>query len=129
MELTILLSKVFGIYFLLVGLTMLIHHSHLKAISRNFVEEPMMRYLFGAFMLMGGIFLVVAHQDWSTTPSSFISLLGWLTIIKALLYMNLSNSGARKWINGAYKIGYAWWGSFLVLALGAYLLNFGYGLY
>jgi len=129
MDLTILLSKVFGIYFIVVGLTMLIHHSQLKSLTRNFVEEPMLRYLFGAFMLIGGVFLIVAHQDWSTTPSSFISLLGWLTVLKALLYMNLSNGALRKWINGAYKIGYPWWGAFLVLSLGAYLLNFGYGLY
>lgn len=129
MELTILLSKVFGIYFLVVGAMMLLHRGYFRTISKNFVEEPMLRFLIGAIMLIGGIFLVVAHQDWNTLPAAFISLLGWLTILKALLYMNLSNSGVRAWVNGVYKIGYLWWGALLMIGLGLYLTNFAYGWY
>jgi hypothetical protein len=130
MDLTILLSKVFGIYFILVSFVIILRHSFLKSILKNFVEEPMLRFLIGSLMLIGGIFIIVSHQDWSSLPSSFISLIGWLTTIKALLYMSLSNNAVRKWVNSFYIKGYYQvWAPLLALGLGLYLLNYGYGLY
>ena len=130
MELTILLSKVFGIYFILVAVVMILRRGMLKSILADFDSAPMMRFLFGAFMLIGGLFIVVAHQDWTTTPAAFITLIGWLTVLKALLYMTISNSGVRKWVGWFYGKGwYGVWGPLLTLALGLYLTNFGYGWY
>ena len=125
MELTILLSKVFGIYFLIVAVVMFIRHNYMKTLLSSFIEQPMLRFLMGSVILLGGIFLVVSHQDWSTLPAAFISLLGWLTMAKGVLYMSLSNRAVQKWVNFMYhKGGYGWWGSFLALALGLYLTNF-----
>ncbi|MEK7175914.1 MAG: hypothetical protein AAB695_00885 [Patescibacteria group bacterium] len=130
MELTILLSKVFGFYFIIVGALLLFRRGYFKSIVNLFVEEPVLRFMMGIIMLVSGLFLVVSHQDWSNFVTGFISLLGWAVIVKALLYMNLSNSSVRKWtswfkINSSYGIIAA----LLYVALGLYLTNFGYGWY
>ena len=130
MELTILLSKVFGIYFLAIGVFMLFRRGWMKSVVNMFVEEPALRFVMGIIMFIGGLFVVVSHQDWSTFPSGFISAMGWAILIKALLYLNLSNAAVRKWIkwfniNGTS--GLIW--SLIVIGLGLYLTNFGFGLY
>jgi hypothetical protein len=130
MELTILLSKVFGIYFVIVGLFLILRQGHFRSIVVLFVEEPVLRFMMGIIMLIGGLFLVVSHQDWSDFNAGFISLLGWLVLFKALLYLNLSNSAVRKW-TGWFKIkGVAGTVAGLVyIALGVYLANFAFGLF
>lgn len=130
MELTILLSKVFGFYFIIVGALLLFRRGYFKSIVNLFVEEPVLRFMMGIIMLVSGLFLVVSHQDWSNFVTGFISLLGWAVIVKALLYMNLSNSSVRKW-TGWFKINssYGIIAALLYVALGLYLTNFGYGWY
>jgi hypothetical protein len=130
MELTILLSQAFGIYFLIVGVIMLVRYKYIKGLLSSFVENPMLRFLIGAFILLGGIFIVLAHNDWETVPAIFISLIGWLTLVKGILYMSLSNGLVQKWVHIMYgKWGYGWWGSLLAIALGLYLTNFGFAWY
>lgn len=125
MELTILLSKVFGLYFIIIGVILLFRRGHFRSIVNLFVEEPVLRFMMGVIMLIGGLFLVVSHQDWSNFSAGLISLMGWLVLLKALFYINLSNSTMRKW-TGWYKIGgiYGLIAALVYIALGIYLVNF-----
>lgn len=129
MELTILLSKVFGIYFIVIALLMLIRRNYLKSVLTSFADEPMLRFMMGVFMLLGGTFLVVSHNDWSTLPAGIITLIGWLTMVKSALYLSLSKESLSRWINWYYlEHGYGWWGIVIALVLGVYLANAGFGL-
>ena len=127
MELTILLSKVFGIYFLAMGLFLIFHRGFFNTVVSSFAETPALRFVMGLIMLIGGLFLIVSHQDWSNFVAGFISFLGWAVAVKALLYMNLSNNGVRRW-TGWFKVGgvYGLLAGLLYVALGFYLTNFGY---
>ncbi|MEK7147766.1 MAG: hypothetical protein AAB758_00550 [Patescibacteria group bacterium] len=129
MDLTILLSKVFGIYYVMIGVFMLIRRGWFKSVITQFVEEPALRFMIGILMFFGGIFMIVSHQDWSNFSSGFISFLGWAVTVKGILYMNLSNNAFRKmaWIKANGK--YGWILGLISLALGIYLLNFAYTLF
>ncbi len=130
MELTILLSKVFGIYFLVMGLFLIFRHGIFKNVVNAFAEEPALRFMMGLFLLVGGIFMVVSHQDWSNFPSGVVSFLGWAVGVKGLLYMNLTGSAVRKWAGFAKLNGrHAWVAGLLYIGMGAYLTNFAFGLY
>jgi uncharacterized membrane protein len=127
MELTILLSKVFGLYFLIIGVILLFRRSFFRTVVNMFVEEPALRFMMGVIMLLGGLFFVVSHQDWSDFNTGFISLLGWLVVIKALFYLNLSNGAMRKWVSW-YKMGgvHGLIAALVYIALGVYLVNFSF---
>jgi hypothetical protein len=125
MELTILLSKVFGIYFLVMGIILLFRRGFFKSLVSLLVEEPALRFTMGVIGFIGGLFMIVSHQDWSNFAAGVISALGWIIAVKSLLYMNLSNSGVRKWV-GWYKLGgvHGLIAALIYLALGLYLSNF-----
>ena len=126
MELTILLSKVFGIYYLVIGLLMVLRRGWFKSVVNAFMDAPALRFMMGIIMLFGGLFILVSHQDWSSFSSVFISFLGWAVTVKGLLYMNLSNNAAKKlaWMKSSNK--YGWIVGLLALALGLYLTNFAF---
>jgi len=130
MELTILLSKVFGIYFVAMGLFLVLHRGMFKTVVSAFAEAPALRFMMGIIMFISGVFLIVSHQDWSSFASGFISFLGWAVAVKALLYMNLSNNGVKRW-TGWFKVGgaYGLAAGLLYVALGLYLTNFGFAWY
>lgn len=126
MELTILLSKVFGIYFVVMGIFMVSRRGWFKAVVTAFVESPALRFMMGIIMLFGGVFMIVSHQDWSNFSSGFISFLGWAVAVKAVLYMNLSNNMVKKLSWAKVQGTYGWVAGLLCLALGLYLLNFSF---
>lgn len=123
-----LLAQVFGIYFSVVGLMILIRRNHFRSVMNGFAEAGTTRFMFGLIMFVAGLFLIRTHHDWSTLPAAIISLMGWAITIKSLLHMNLSDNAVKKWIgmtrNGS-KIVTA---SIVSLIIGIYLLNFGFAL-
>ncbi|MDO8565500.1 MAG: hypothetical protein Q7R67_02685 [bacterium] len=127
MELTILLARVFGVYFLMMGLIMLVRRQHFLSVLNSLPELPAVRFMMGIFLFIGGNFLIQTHHDWSTGPKIIVSLLGWVMIVKSLVLINLSESGIRKWVKmvsgGRYRIS-----GVLALVVGIYLLNFGFAL-
>lgn len=126
MELTILLSKVFGIYYTVIGLLMILRRSWFKSVLSGLMDTPALRFSMGILMFFGGLFIIVSHQDWSSFSSGFISFLGWAVTVKGLLYMNLSNSAAKRlsWMKSNGK--YGWIVGLLAIALGLYLTNFAF---
>jgi hypothetical protein len=129
MELTILLSKVFGLYFLIMGVLLLFRRSYFRHVVNMMTEQPALRFITGLMMLFGGLFFVVSHQDWSDVNARIISILGWMVLIKSLFYLNSSNSTMKHWtswqkIGGAYGAIVA----LVYIALGLYLANYSFGL-
>lgn len=127
MESTILLARVFGAYFTVMGLIMLINRRQFLSIVNNVPEAPAVRLFMGVIMFIGGNFLVQLHHDWSTWPARIISLLGWAMMVKSLVILNLSNDGMRKWAKmvsgGKWRLS-----GVFALVIGIYLVNFGFAL-
>ncbi len=128
MELTVLLSKVFGIYLVVMGLIMFFRRNHFISLTRTFSEEKPLRFVMGIIMFVAGLFLIVAHHDWSSVPAGLVSFLGWMTTLKALLYINLSDGAMKKWIERVNVSGRYVWGGIISVLVGIYLLNFSFGL-
>jgi uncharacterized membrane protein len=130
MELTILLSKVFGLYFLIMGVLLLFRRSYFRHIVTMMVEQPALRFITGVLILLGGLFFVVSHQDWTDVNTRIISILGWMVVIKSLFYLNFSNSTMKHWTSW-HKIGgpYGALVALVYMTLGLYLVNYSFGLF
>ena len=129
MELTILLSKVFGIYLVVMGFIMMVRRDYFKSMVGNIAEAPATRLMIGVIMFIAASFLVVSHQRWGSLAEGLISFLGWLMLLKALLYINLSAEGVKTWIAKFNVDGRYRWGGLLAILVGLYFLNFGFGFF
>lgn len=123
MESTILLAKVFGTYFTVMALIMLIRKDHLRHMVSSLSEAPAARFVVGVVMFIGGNFYIHMYQDFSSTISGLLSVLAWVMLVKGLVLVNLSNSAAKAWFD---KVSKRKWVAILPLLIGLYLLNSGF---
>jgi hypothetical protein len=126
-ELTFFLSKVFGIGLIITGAAIAIRRRYFIPVFGAFVEERLVRAVVSFAELIGGLFLVIAHNVWSPLPAAIISFLGWMAVIEATAYLLLPDDMLEKFI-GTFNVP-AWYlvGGIFAILVGIYLAGFGFG--
>jgi vacuolar-type H+-ATPase subunit I/STV1 len=88
---TLFLSRLIGLYFILVALSMMTHKQATVETVTALVQNPSMMLIVGVITLAAGLAMVLAHNIWSGgTLAVIVTLIGWLTLIKGLLFLFLS---------------------------------------
>jgi len=125
---TILLAKVLGLFLIIAGAAIMFRKRYFVPVIGEFVEERLTRMLMGILELLAGLFLAVAHTDWSSLPAGIISALGLALVIEGTAYLLLPDR-AMGWVIRTFNVR-AWYvcGGALAILLGAYLAAFGFGL-
>lgn len=127
MELTILLAKVFGLYLIIGGASIMLRERYFMPVVGAFVEERLTRLVVGILELLGGLFLVVSHTDWSSVPAGIITVFGWVLVIEGTLYLILPDESVEKVIKALNSKYWYILGGALAIFLGTYLAGFGFG--
>lgn len=128
MEHTLYLSQVLGLFLIIVGLAIMLRKRYYVPVVGEFIEDRFMRMVMGILELLGGLFLVLAHNDWSTLPASIISAIGWVLIIEGTAYLLVSDR-MMSWMIRTFNVR-MWYlvGGLLSVALGLYLTLTGFGI-
>ena len=126
MALTVFLAKVFGIYLLIIGATIMLRRDYFIAVFAAFRKERLTRAVVAFFELLGGLFLIVGHNHWSPLPAAIITLFGWVAVIESAAYLLLSDEaveGILEVVNTpAWYVG----GGLISIVIGIYLTGFGF---
>lgn len=126
MELSILIARIFGVIYTVIGLGILINGDHYRKVVDNFLKNPALTYLGGLIALLAGFLLVTYHNIWDGSWRVIISVIGWMALVKGVLLlicpgilMNLSK--------GLFKGKKATLiGGFIALVIGLVLGYFGF---
>jgi len=127
MELTILLSKVFGICLLVGGVAMWTKRAYFAPILGNFVHDPLIRLIVGMIELVAGLFLVLTHNIWTSAAASIVSLFGWMLLLEGGFYMIAKDKVVERMIKSLNVRAWYMFGGILSLVVGLYLCAFGFG--
>ena len=122
MDISIFLGKLIGIYLLIVGVLIFVRHKELYKMVNSFAEKSSLLYITGVFILLLGLSMVIGHNVWEFSWRVVITIIGWLTLAKGLMYMFLPASKIAK-IAGIMKGPY-WYmgGGALSILIGLYLV-------
>jgi len=94
-SLTSYLSKLIGLYCILVSLSMIMHKRATIEMVMALVHDTPVLFVVGIFTLVAGLAIVLAHNIWSVGPLPIVvTFLGWLTLIKGLLFLFLTPEAA-----------------------------------
>ncbi|MGA2207924.1 MAG: hypothetical protein ABSG10_14445 [Terracidiphilus sp.] len=97
---TLFLSRLMGLYFLICGLSMIVHKQVFTDALATVPGNPLAMWLISMVISLAGLAMVLAHNLWSKCPVVVIvTLLGWLTLIKGILYLLLPS----KWLEGFFQ--------------------------
>jgi len=88
---TAFLGKLIGLYYILVSLSMLRHKQATVDMVTALVHNPPVLFVTGLLVVAVGLALILAHNVWSGGALPVIvTLFGWVTLIKGLLFLFLS---------------------------------------
>lgn len=122
MDITILIAKVLGVYFLISGIFVITHQKTLGLILKDLFQNRAMTFIVGALLVLGGA-LVVMRSDIGSDPLGiFVQVVGWAILIKGAVYIlapERLHKMVRPWTRSTlYLMGVT------VAAVGAYLVFF-----
>jgi len=89
--LTSFLSKLLGLYCILVGLALMVRKEAAVETVNLLVHNAPLLYVLGVITLLIGLAMVLGHNVWSGGALPVIvTLIGWLALIKGALFLFLS---------------------------------------
>jgi len=87
---TLFLSKLIGLYCILMALSMLTRRQAIVETVTVLVQNPAMMLILGVITLAAGLAMVLAHNIWSGgTLVVVVTLVGWMALIKSLFFLFL----------------------------------------
>ena len=87
---TLFLSKLIGLYCILAALSMMTRRQATLETVTALLQNQSMMLILGVITLTAGLAMVLAHNIWSGGgPSVIVTLIGWITLIKSLLFLFL----------------------------------------
>ncbi len=124
---TILLARIFGLFFLLATLMVFANRKALMINVAAMFKERFAQWLAAMIALLGGLTYVNLYQDWSSLPSCILSAIGWFILAKGLIYAFLPDVQFAKFTKILNENAWYTMDGVLALILGIYLTGFGYG--
>ncbi len=127
MILTILLAKIFGLYMLAIGVSILMNRRQMMLAVVALMKDRAVQLMGGVIALLLGLFLVNIHNDWSTLPAVLVSLVGWAALVKGLVYLFLPEAKLAKLVHALTERSWYMIDGVLAVIIGLYLAGFGFG--
>ena len=127
MELTILLAQVIGLYFIICGIGVWLRRRHFAPVLGAFAHDPLTRIVIATLEIIGGLFLVLTHNIWTSAAASIVSLTGWLLLLEGVFYMLASDRTVESMIKNFNKRAWYTFGGIGAIIVGLYLVAYGFG--
>ena len=121
MDTSIVLAQVFGIVFVVLGLSMLFQKKYTLSVMEELVQSKSFMWIGGFMALIMGAVMVALNNVWTSGLPLVITIIGWLALIKGaflLLFPGTAVSFYRK----ANKDSIFVWAGVVVFILGLFLL-------
>ena len=129
MELSLFLAKVIGLYLVFISLAVFRHRREINALLiEEFYHNRIFVFFSGAIILILGLLVVVSHNVWELSWRGVITLLGWLTILKAIMRIFVPNA-AKQFSHNVDRGGWnSWYTAILAVSLlvGLWLAYIGF---
>ncbi|MGP0074226.1 MAG: hypothetical protein ACLPWF_20120 [Bryobacteraceae bacterium] len=122
---TLFISRLIGLYCVLVSLVMFSQKQAMVDIETTLVHNPAMLFIGGIITLVAGLAIVLSHNVWSGGALPVVvTLLGWIALIKGVLLLSPGTT-IGFWESMRYEQLYYLYAS-ISFVLGAYLTYQGF---
>ena len=88
-------ARVIGPFLVIVPALIAVRMQKMGPIVGSFFENPMLVWLVGAMLLLGGLLIIAHHQYWSGASAIMISLFGWFLALRGVVLLAAPQLYAR----------------------------------
>jgi hypothetical protein len=101
---TIFLSRLLGLYCILIALAELSHKEAMMAITESLLHNASAMFVLSLLAVVAGLAMVLSHNVWSggALPVT-VTLLGWLALAKGLIYLFFPMGAASAFLLGGFR--------------------------
>ncbi|MBU1213366.1 MAG: hypothetical protein KJ587_19185 [Alphaproteobacteria bacterium] len=85
--LTLSLATAFGAYMLAAGIGGLTNTDRWTGILDELRKSPALTFIAGLMAFVLGVAFILAHNRWGDPLAAFISLIGWISALKGLVFV------------------------------------------
>jgi hypothetical protein len=126
MDTSILLAKILGPMFLVIGAGIFINLEHYRRLIVDFGASPLSIYMSGTIALLLGLLIVIYHNVWEWGWPVIITIMGWLALLKGAVRIVFPKLVAERSAHYGRNTNTVMTTAIVVLVLGAVLTYFGY---
>ena len=94
MDISIVIAQVLGIFFVVVGVAMVIGSKAVVAAIEHSVENKGILFVWGMLALLIGAVIVVLNDVWTSGLTLLVTILGWLALIKGAFILFFPDAAA-----------------------------------
>jgi uncharacterized protein YjeT (DUF2065 family) len=126
METSLLLAKLIGAPYFIIGLAFIFNSKYYQKIYKEIVESPAFLFAGGVVAIILGIVIILFHNVWDFTWPLIITIFGWIAFLKGiflLLFPRIAAKFAKKHLE---KRGIIIFGGLVALIVGFILVYFGF---
>lgn len=126
MDTSILLARLVGPLFVLVGFGVLLNTEHYAAMTSSFLRNSELYYFSGALSFLIGMALVLHHNLWVADWRVMITIIGWMALFKGMVRILLPTLGSKYAGKLAQPNPMLYGTAALILVVGAWLTYEGF---
>ena len=121
MEVSILISKIFGTIYLALGIGLLVSKDYYKKMFDKLFDNSPVIYLIGFILVILGWLMLYNHNTFNSDWTDIITVMGWLVLFKGILLLVFPTYiySFRPLLGSKFII-------VLVLIIGLIFANFGF---
>lgn len=124
---TIFLSRLLGLWMLIVALVAILHKAAMVGIAADFGNAPGLLFVSGVFTVLAGLAMVLGHNIWTGGAAPVVvTLVGWAMLIKGIGLVFISPGEAAGLLAASRFAEYAYVYGGVLLVLGLYLTYAGF---
>ena len=94
MNITTVISEVLGMLLTILGLSIVVNRKGVSAAIEEITKNPGISWIWGFIVLTTGAIIVSLNNVWDSGLQTFITILGWLTIIKGVFIIVLPETSS-----------------------------------
>jgi hypothetical protein len=87
METTILITKIFSILFLAMGIAGLINKNYYQELIKDMFKNRSITFLMGLMTIIGSFLIVTYHNIWVKSWVTIITVFGWMGLVKGIIIL------------------------------------------
>jgi len=126
MDLSLFFAKLFGFYFLIVGIIVLLRRDEFIPAIRGFIKEQPLLICVAFIEIIAGLAILLTHHILTPDFRMAITLIGYWIVVEGILYLLLSKKVMAKLIRVFNKPSMYVASGIICIVFGGWLLSQGF---
>jgi hypothetical protein len=124
---TIFLSRLIGLFTLILSLAEAMHRAAIVAIADELINVPALLLISGMCTLLAGLAMVLSHNIWTggATPV-VVTVVGWVLLVRGIVFVAISPDMAAEMLERVHFADYYYYYVTVSLCLGLFLTFTGF---